>query len=79
MTPFGSGRGSASSSRALGRLGSLGKVDRVVAHWLVPCAFPLGMAVRAPLDVHASNLDVVRQRVLLGHQIGLEPCGGFEL
>jgi glycosyltransferase involved in cell wall biosynthesis len=48
---------------ALARLGALGKVDRVVAHWIVPCAFPLALAVRAPLSVHAHGADV---RLLLG-------------
>jgi teichuronic acid biosynthesis glycosyltransferase TuaC len=48
---------------ALARLGALGRVDRVVAHWIVPCAFPLATAVRAPLEVVAHGADV---RLLLG-------------
>jgi teichuronic acid biosynthesis glycosyltransferase TuaC len=48
---------------ALARLGSIGRVDRAVAHWIVPCAFPLASAVRAPLDVIAHGADV---RLLLG-------------
>jgi teichuronic acid biosynthesis glycosyltransferase TuaC len=58
---------------ALARLGAIGRVDRAVAHWIVPCAFPLASAVRAPLDVVAHGADVrlllavprdVRERVL---------------
>ncbi len=48
---------------ALARLGSIGRVDRAVAHWIVPCAFPLASAVRAPLSVVAHGADV---RLLLG-------------
>lgn len=48
---------------ALARLGAVGPVDRIVAHWIVPCAFPLAAAVRAPLDVVAHGADV---RLLLG-------------
>jgi teichuronic acid biosynthesis glycosyltransferase TuaC len=57
----------------LARLGALGRVDRAVAHWIVPCAFPLALAVRAPLEVVAHGADVrlllrspreVRERVL---------------
>lgn len=43
---------------ALARLGALGRVDRAVAHWIVPCAFPLAGAVRAPLEVVAHGADV---------------------
>ena len=44
---------------ALGRMATLGPVDRVVAHWIVPCAFPLAVsATRAPLDVFAHGADV---------------------
>jgi glycosyltransferase involved in cell wall biosynthesis len=43
----------------LARLAALGPVDRVVAHWIVPCAFPLAIAgTRAPLEVHAHGADV---------------------
>jgi teichuronic acid biosynthesis glycosyltransferase TuaC len=58
---------------ALARLGSMGRVDRAVAHWIVPSAFPLALAVRAPLSVVAHGADVrlllrmprdVRERVL---------------
>jgi teichuronic acid biosynthesis glycosyltransferase TuaC len=48
---------------ALARLGAVGRVDRLVAHWIVPCAFPLAGAVRAPLTVVAHGADV---RLLLG-------------
>jgi glycosyltransferase involved in cell wall biosynthesis len=48
---------------ALARLGAIGAVDRVMAHWIVPCAFPLAIAVRAPLSVVAHGADV---RLLLG-------------
>jgi glycosyltransferase involved in cell wall biosynthesis len=58
---------------ALARLGLIGRVDRAVAHWIVPCAFPLATVVRAPLEVVAHGADVrllvraprdVRERVL---------------
>ncbi len=59
---------------ALARLGALGPVDRLVAHWIVPCAFPLALAARATsIDVVAHGADVrlllrlprdVRERVL---------------
>ncbi|APR87394.1 Putative teichuronic acid biosynthesis glycosyl transferase TuaC [Minicystis rosea] len=58
----------------LARLSAIGRVDRVVAHWIVPCAFPLAVsATRAPLEVHAHGADVrlllqaprdVRERIL---------------
>jgi glycosyltransferase involved in cell wall biosynthesis len=58
----------------LARLGALGAVDRVVAHWIVPCAWPLAIAgTRAPLHVVAHGADVrlllrapreVRERVI---------------
>jgi len=57
----------------LARLGALGRLDRAIAHWIVPCAFPLAAAVRAPLEVVAHGADVrlllrapreVRERVL---------------
>lgn len=34
------------------------KVDRVVAHWAVPCAWPLGVAADAELDVVSHGGDV---------------------
>ena len=44
---------------AVARIATLGAVDRVVAHWIVPCAFPLAVsATRAPLDVYAHGADV---------------------
>ncbi len=43
----------------LGRVAALGRVDRVVAHWIVPCAFPLAAALPgARLDVVAHGADV---------------------
>jgi glycosyltransferase involved in cell wall biosynthesis len=59
---------------ALARMRQLAPLDRVVAHWIVPCAVPLAVSgSRAPLDVHAHGADVrllaraprdVRERVL---------------
>jgi glycosyltransferase involved in cell wall biosynthesis len=44
---------------ALRRLAALGAVDRVIAHWIVPCAFPLALAgTDAPLEVVAHGADV---------------------
>jgi teichuronic acid biosynthesis glycosyltransferase TuaC len=44
---------------ALGRIAALGPVDRVVAHWIVPCAFPLATAIPgARLSVVAHGADV---------------------
>jgi teichuronic acid biosynthesis glycosyltransferase TuaC len=44
---------------ALGRVAALGPVDRVVAHWIVPCAFPLAAALPgARLSVVAHGADV---------------------
>jgi glycosyltransferase involved in cell wall biosynthesis len=34
------------------------EVDRVVAHWVVPCGWPLGLCNRAPLEVVAHGSDV---------------------
>ena len=48
---------------AVVRLRSIGRVDRVVAHWIVPCAFPLAFAAQGPLEVVAHGADV---RLLLG-------------
>ncbi|WP_437816884.1 glycosyltransferase [Sorangium sp. So ce1078] len=43
----------------LARLRQLGSVDLAVAHWIVPCAWPLLLALpRAPLEVHAHGADV---------------------
>ncbi|MEB2322428.1 MAG: glycosyltransferase [Sorangiineae bacterium] len=39
-------------------LRKLGPFDRVVAHWLVPSAWPVSLAVRAPLEVVAHGSDV---------------------
>jgi len=39
-------------------LTAIGAVDRAVAHWIVPSAFPLLMSARAPLEVHAHGADV---------------------
>ncbi len=44
---------------AIARIAALGPVDRVVAHWIVPCAFPLAAAMpRARLSVVAHGADV---------------------
>jgi len=41
------------------RLRGLGPVDRAVAHWIVPCAWPLLLpGPRAALEVHAHGADV---------------------
>ena len=41
------------------RLRDLGPVDRAVAHWIIPCAFPLLLpGPRVPLEVHAHGADV---------------------
>jgi glycosyltransferase involved in cell wall biosynthesis len=32
--------------------------DRVIAHWAVPCAFPIGLASRAPLEIVSHGGDV---------------------
>src|SRR5512146_2824891 len=37
----------------LGHLGAIGRVDHAVAHWIVPSAFPLLLATKAPLSVVA--------------------------
>lgn len=44
--------------RARVRARELGRVDRAVAHWLVPAAWPLGGAVDGPLDAVAHGADV---------------------
>jgi glycosyltransferase involved in cell wall biosynthesis len=44
---------------AIARFATLGPLDRVVAHWIVPCAYPLAVAgSRAPLEVFAHGADV---------------------
>lgn len=43
----------------LERLREVGPVDRAVAHWTIPCAWPLLLALpRTPLEVHAHGADV---------------------
>ena len=43
----------------IGRLASIGTIDRAIAHWIVPCAVPLAVsATRAPLSVFAHGADV---------------------
>ncbi|WP_437551268.1 glycosyltransferase [Sorangium sp. So ce367] len=43
----------------LERLREIGPVDRAVAHWIIPCAWPLLLALpRTPLEVHAHGADV---------------------
>lgn len=39
-------------------LDSRGPFDRVIAHWMVPCAWPVASDVRAPLEVVAHGSDV---------------------
>ncbi len=57
----------------LARLRAIGVIDRAVAHWIVPSAFPLLLGVTAPLEVVAHGADVrfllamprpLRERVL---------------
>lgn len=58
-------RALAAASFALGatrRLRQIGRVDRALAHWIVPSAWPLLSGVEAPLEVVAHGADV---RVLL--------------
>src|SRR5262249_11485896 len=41
------------------RLHELGPVDRAMAHWIIPCAWPLMLAVpEVPLEVRAHGADV---------------------
>jgi glycosyltransferase involved in cell wall biosynthesis len=40
------------------RLRAVGVIDRAVAHWIVPSAFPLLLGVTAPLEVVAHGADV---------------------
>jgi teichuronic acid biosynthesis glycosyltransferase TuaC len=42
----------------LAQLRRIGPVDRAVAHWIMPSAFPLLLAERAPLEVVAHGADV---------------------
>jgi glycosyltransferase involved in cell wall biosynthesis len=43
----------------LGAIAAAGPIDRAVAHWIVPCAFPLAFAgTRAPLHAVAHGADV---------------------
>jgi teichuronic acid biosynthesis glycosyltransferase TuaC len=49
--------------RARKRLRELGPFDRVVAHWIVPCGWPIAFDSVAPLEVVAHGSDV---RLLLG-------------
>jgi teichuronic acid biosynthesis glycosyltransferase TuaC len=54
------------------RLRGLGPVDRAVAHWIVPCAWPLLVRTRAELEVVAHGADVralVRAPRLLRHHV----------
>ncbi|WP_437638024.1 glycosyltransferase family 4 protein [Sorangium sp. So ce854] len=52
------------AASVLARLRAIGPVDRAVAHWIVPCAWPLLLAApRARLEVRAHGADV---RLLLG-------------
>ncbi|WP_437591925.1 glycosyltransferase [Sorangium sp. So ce1000] len=52
------------AAAVLDRLREIGPVDRAVAHWIIPCAWPLLLALpRTPLEVHAHGADV---RLLLG-------------
>ena len=39
-------------------LAAIDGVDRVIAHWLLPCGWPIGTAARAPLEVVAHGSDV---------------------
>jgi glycosyltransferase involved in cell wall biosynthesis len=59
----GAGVFAAGATARLRALERVGPIDRVVAHWMVPCGFPLALACRAPLDVVAHGADV---RLLLG-------------
>ncbi len=44
-------------------LRSAAPFDRVIAHWLVPSAFPIALAERAPLEVvvHGSDVDLLEK------------------
>lgn len=47
------------AAAVLKRLRDVGRVDHAVAHWIVPCAWPLLLAgPRAPLEVRAHGADV---------------------
>lgn len=43
---------------AMWTLSRLGPFDRVVAHWIVPCAWPVALSLNAPLEVVAHGSDV---------------------
>lgn len=43
---------------AMRRLRAIGRVDRSIAHWIVPSAWPLLSAERAPLEIVAHGADV---------------------
>ncbi len=43
---------------ARARLRSLGPFDRVVAHWAVPCAYPVACGLGAPFDIVSHGGDV---------------------
>jgi teichuronic acid biosynthesis glycosyltransferase TuaC len=45
----------AAAARALARQGPF---DRVIAHWIVPCAWPAALASPAPLEIVAHGSDV---------------------
>jgi len=44
--------------RVRAQVRALGRVDRAIAHWMVPSAWPLGMAVDGPLEAVAHGGDV---------------------
>jgi glycosyltransferase involved in cell wall biosynthesis len=61
------------SARARALVQSAEPADRVIAHWIVPCAWPIALVADAPLEVVAHGSDVrlllslpgvVRRRVL---------------
>ena len=39
-------------------LRDLGPVDRVIAHWVLPCGYPIALAARAELEIVAHGSDV---------------------
>ncbi len=43
---------------AIAWLRRAGPLDGVIAHWMVPCGWPVGLASRAPLEVVAHGSDV---------------------
>jgi teichuronic acid biosynthesis glycosyltransferase TuaC len=56
--PWALGTAAAFVRRARKRLAELGPFDRVVAHWLVPCGWPIAFDVEASLEVVAHGSDV---------------------